>query len=154
MSHFRKHIAGNGDKYSDIVIMDWVWAAKFSESFFQKFKLGKVSFGKTFLQYLDGLLPKFCGKSWLAAKTVYTPFNIKNTHWVALEIDLVEGKVNVCDSSIYLYGDEDLQTTLEPLCTMLPALLKESGHFSHLGQILESPFKVDRFRDLPQNSDG
>lgn len=154
MSHLRHHIYCNAEKYSDIVILDCFWSARFSVKFYEKFKEGKVSFGNTIFKYLDGLLPKCCGKSWRGAKIIYSPFNIRNEHWVALRIDLAEGTVNVYDCNIPFTCDAELHTLLEPICNLLPALFRESGQFAHLGGVIESAFKVDRVRGIPQDSDG
>lgn len=106
---------------------------------------------KSVMAYITGEHPIEFGKTWVGAKKVYTPFNLSSNHWVALEIDLEERKINVYDCRIDLHKDDVVFTALAPMCQLIPILLKKSGLF---GDIDDSLFTLHRVDGLHSNDLG
>lgn len=91
------------------------------------------------------------GKFWHGANRIYSPFNLDDRHWIALEIILDKRAIYVYDCNIQLYKDSDIVSVLTPMAQLLPILLKKSMVFADID---DTPFSISRIQDFPQDNGG
>lgn len=100
--------------------------------------------------YWVGQTPKL-GKSWKHMKALYTIHLVNGNHWVGVKVDLQICEIFVFYCNMKLCDEFNVGAFMEPLCTMMPIMLKQSGMFDELGEKLRSPWPCKRVKDLPQN---
>ena len=102
--------------------------------------------------YFSGMLPERCPKPWASVDRVLAPWNLKDNHWVAVEIDLAEWTVRVYDPDTRLTPERHLPGLLKPITHTLPPLMDghQELHAKHAGK-LPQPFKYNRVKGIPQN---
>ncbi|EXB62664.1 hypothetical protein L484_023960 [Morus notabilis] len=71
------------------------------------------------MKYVHGKLPKL-EKSWKGAKALYFPFNINDTHWVAVKADFISREFVVFYSSLGCYTDKVMGTHLASFTKIIP----------------------------------
>ena len=105
--HMRKRVSEDPSRFEGIVVMDPIFHQKYlpecSSSYEESSHVEQFT-----ASYFLGLYPSDYPKSWEYAKKVYTPFNINNEHWVALEIDFAEMVINAYDFNHYIVSSEKL----------------------------------------------
>lgn len=84
------------------------------------------------------------------------PVNVTNQHWVAVCVDLMRRNFTIYDSMRSATRDEFICDLLNPIATMFPSLLIQSGFYAMRPELspLNTPFKVVRLADdIPQQSE-
>ena len=79
----------------------------------------------TLLSYVQGKSPTH-GTSWIDARAVYMPLNIRDNHWV-VKIDLEEYEFILFDCSLDSSIESHIQSVMEPLQLVTPYLLHKTG---------------------------
>ena len=105
----------------------------------------------TIMLYPNGKQPLHFARKWKDKRALYTVLNVMKHHWVAAKVDLNLCKLIVFDCNTSANDDETIQKAMEPLCTMIPIILKQTQWFTKLGASLESPWPYVRETNLPQN---
>lgn len=102
--HLRKRLHDFPDQHSSSLILDTIFITKIG-AHDPDLITKHPTIDESFYKYFIGLSPP-CGKPWEGVKKVYTPFNIDNKHWVALEIQLDSKHIIVYDSQCDYYKEE------------------------------------------------
>lgn len=145
----RKRLHDFPDQHSSSLILDTIFITKIG-AYDPDLITKHPTIDESFYKYFIGLSPP-CGKPWEGVKKVYTPFNIDNKHWVALEIQLDSKHIIVYDSQCNYYKEEVIAQKLAQTCQMLPILMMKSGVFPDVD---DTPFVVERVSGLKQNEEG
>ncbi|XP_050369160.1 uncharacterized protein LOC126787285 isoform X2 [Argentina anserina] len=107
------------------------------------------------LDYPLGKSPQFT-RQWSEVDYLYIPVNISDQHWVAVRVDLMRRKFTIYDSMQSASRDEFICDLLNPLATMFPSLLIQSGFYEMRPELspLNTPFQVVRQAEsIPQQSE-
>ncbi|BBN68415.1 DNA glycosylase superfamily protein [Prunus dulcis] len=102
-------------------------------------------------------------QAWTKVRKVYFPYNLKGSHWVAIELDFVRHTATVYDSYID-YTKRSKLVTLHPISDTLARVLFDM-HFYDESEVEEvkqkgltmsmyTPFSVCSIADVPQQRDG
>ncbi|XP_020416850.1 uncharacterized protein LOC109948402 isoform X2 [Prunus persica] len=103
-------------------------------------------------------------QAWTKVRKVYFPYNLKESHWVAIELDFVRHTATVYDSYIDYTKRSKLVTLLHPISDTLARVLFDM-HFYDASEVEEvkqkgltmsmyTPFSVCSIADVPQQRDG
>ncbi|BBN68258.1 hypothetical protein Prudu_352S000100, partial [Prunus dulcis] len=103
-------------------------------------------------------------QAWTKVRKVYFPYNLKGSHWVAIEIDFVRHTATVYDSYVAFTKRSKLVTLLHPISDTLARVLYDM-HFYDDSEVEEvkqkgltmsmyTPFSVCSIADVPQQRDG
>ncbi|BBG93953.1 DNA glycosylase superfamily protein [Prunus dulcis] len=103
-------------------------------------------------------------QAWTKVRKVYFPYNLKGSHWVAIELDFVRHTATVYDSYIDYTKRSKLVTLLHPISDTLARVLFDM-HFYDDSEVEEvkqkgltmsmyTPFSVCSIADVPQQRDG
>ncbi|KAI5317762.1 hypothetical protein L3X38_037469 [Prunus dulcis] len=103
-------------------------------------------------------------QAWTKVRKVYFPYNLKGSHWVAIELDFVRHTATVYDSYIDYMKRSKLVTLLHPISDTLARVLFDM-HFYDESEVEEvkqkgltmsmyTPFSVCIIADVPQQRDG
>lgn len=107
------------------------------------------------MRYLRGELPTSYGKDWKDVDRIYIPFNFKDKHWVALEIQLSKWCVTVYDPDVNLFKLSQVHRFLAELTYILPVMIAQ---YEPLAKIYEhrrgNPLNVTRVATLERNKRG
>ena len=101
--------------------------------------------------YFLGMYPDKYGKPWASTKKIYTPFNLINKHWVALEILIDEMVINVYDCNVYGVAKGILERELQPIARWLPIYLLKAGIYENISS---TPFEIKMVPDIVQDKSG
>ena len=74
---------------------------------------------KNIHHYVCGTWQHGYGQAWTKVRKVYFPYNLKGSHWVAIEIDFVRHTATVCDSYVAFTKCSKLVTLLHPITDTL-----------------------------------
>lgn len=105
--------------------------------------------------YPLGKSPQFT-RLWSEVDYLYMPVNVSNQHWVAVCVDLMRRKFTIYDSMRSATPDEFICDLVNPIATMFPSLLIQSGFYAMRPELspLNTPFKVVCLADdIPQQSE-
>ncbi|XP_024160257.1 sentrin-specific protease 2-like isoform X2 [Rosa chinensis] len=105
--------------------------------------------------YPLGKSPQFT-RLWSEVDCLYIPVNVTNQHWVAVCVDLMRRKFTIYDSMLSANRDEFICDLLNPIATMFPSLLIQSGFYKMRPELspLNTPFQVVRLAEnIPQQSE-
>ncbi|KAI5342922.1 hypothetical protein L3X38_010798 [Prunus dulcis] len=102
-------------------------------------------------------------QAWTKFRKVYFPYNLKGSHWVAIELDFVRHTATVYDSYIDYTKRSKLVTLLHPISDTLARVLFDM-HFYNESEVEEvkqkgltmsmyTPFSVCSIADVPQQRD-
>ena len=146
----RKRISEDTITFEGIIVMDPIFHQKYlpdcSSSYEESSPVEQFT-----ASYFLGLYPSDYPKSWESAKKVYTPFNIDNQHWVAVEILLGEMVINVYDFNHYIVSAEKIVDYLRPMAEWLPKHLDKAGV---LPNFKSSKFHINKVPDLVHDTTG
>ncbi|BBN68409.1 Protein of unknown function D, partial [Prunus dulcis] len=103
-------------------------------------------------------------QAWTKVRKVYFPYNMKGSHWVAIEIDFVRHTATVYDFYVAFTKRSKLVTLLHPISDTLARVLYDM-HFYEDSEVEEvrqkgltmsmfTPFSVCSIVDVPQQRDG
>ncbi|KAI5317360.1 hypothetical protein L3X38_037067 [Prunus dulcis] len=103
-------------------------------------------------------------QAWTKVRKVYFPYNMKGSHWVAIEIDFVRHTATVYDFYVAFTKRSKLVTLLHPISDTLARVLYDM-HFYEDSEVEEvkqkgltmsmfTPFSVCSIADVPQQRDG
>ena len=94
------------------------------------------------------------GKPWNKCRSILMPFNLDVKHWIAVELDLVNCEVRCYDCNVNSFKIDDFLQHIRPVSRMIPLLLRQSGMFSHLMDMLRDSWFVTRVDNAPQSKTG
>ena len=97
-------------------------------------------------------------------RKVYLPYNVRQSHWVAVEVDFVRHTVTVYDSYSDFTSNSMLVRFMEPITHTLAKVLHEMRFYekSEVEAVKSkgtdmsnfNPFTICRISDVPQQTDG
>ncbi|EOA14539.1 hypothetical protein CARUB_v10027771mg [Capsella rubella] len=92
-------------------------------------------------------------KKWVEEVDIlYLAHNIKNDHWIALEVNVSKRRVKVYDGICRLSTNEVVFELCKPYTHMIPALIKIiAPTFDHKKKTTTKTFTIYRLRHIPQN---
>lgn len=90
----------------------------------------------------------FSTSSASTAERIYFPFNIDQTHWVAVYVDRKCSSIHVLDCNISLKTDNMMKKELNPIANMFPYISKYSPTDNSNANY--KPFSVSRSKGIPQ----
>ncbi|KAI5348662.1 hypothetical protein L3X38_001549 [Prunus dulcis] len=103
-------------------------------------------------------------QAWTKVRKVYFPYNLKGSHWVAIELDFVRHTATVYDSYIDYTKRSKLVTLLHPISDTLARVLFDMHFYDDsevekvkqkgLTMSMYTPFSVCSIADVPQQRDG
>ncbi|XP_020418551.1 uncharacterized protein LOC109948957 [Prunus persica] len=119
---------------------------------------------KNIHHYVHGTWQHGYGQAWTKVRKVYFPYNLRGSHWVAIEIDFVRHTATVYDSYVAYTKSSRLVTLLHPISDTLARVLYEM-HFYEDSEVEEvkqkglqmsrfTPFSVCSIAGVPQQRDG
>ncbi|KAL2490224.1 Ulp1 protease family protein [Abeliophyllum distichum] len=115
-----------------------------------RFEPTKIKYPENVHWYLNGEWPSH-GMSWSLCEHMLVPFNIGQSHWVSLDIDLLAWKLTVYDGDIACYVDEVMQEKVTCFLTLIPLILKKMGVFEQREWRHEGPLQFVRKKtEIPQ----
>ncbi|CAL2256954.1 unnamed protein product [Prunus armeniaca] len=111
--------------------------------------------------------PQVFGTEWTTAEfclQVYLPYNVRQSHWVAVEIDFVRHTATVYDSYTVFTSNTMLVRQMEPITQTLAKVLYDMRFYEKseveavkrkgIDMSTFNPFTICRISDVPQQSDG
>ena len=101
------------------------------------------------LSYVQGKEPMY-GTSWIDARVVYMPLNVRENHWIAVKIDLEEYEFILFDCSMGSSIESHIKSVMELLQLVIPYLLHKTGEFRRIQSRLTQSWPY-RHIDVPQN---
>ncbi|CAL2238182.1 unnamed protein product [Prunus armeniaca] len=114
--------------------------------------------------FVDGTWQHGYAQAWTKLRKVYVPYNVRQCHWVAVEIDLVRHTVTVYDSYTAFTSNTMLGRYMEPITHMLAQVLYEMRFYEKseveavnkkgIDMSKFTPFSICRIPDVPQQTDG
>ncbi|CAL9000228.1 unnamed protein product [Prunus brigantina] len=103
-------------------------------------------------------------QAWTKVRKVYLPYNVRQSHWVAVEIDFVRHTATVYDSYTVFTSNTMLVRHMEPITHTLAKVLYDMRFYEKLeveavkrkgiDMSTFNPFTICRISDVPQQSDG
>ncbi|CAL2238545.1 unnamed protein product [Prunus armeniaca] len=103
-------------------------------------------------------------QAWTKVRKVYLPYNVRQSHWVAVEIDFVRHTATVYDSYTVFTSNTMLVRQMEPITQTLAKVLYDMRFYekSEVEAVKKkgidmptfNPFTICRISDVPQQSDG
>ncbi|BBN67275.1 hypothetical protein Prudu_31S000300 [Prunus dulcis] len=119
---------------------------------------------KNIHHFVHGTWQHGYAQAWTKVRKVYFPYNLKGSHWVAIEIDFVRHTATVYDSYVDFTKRSKLVTLLHPISDTLARVLFDM-HFYDDSEVEEvkqkgltmsmyAPFSVCSIADVPQQRDG
>ncbi|CAL2228394.1 unnamed protein product [Prunus armeniaca] len=103
-------------------------------------------------------------QAWTKVRKVYLPYNVRQSHWVAVEIDFVRHTATVYDSYIFFTSNTMLVRQMEPITQTLAKVLYDMRFYEKsevevvkkkgIDKPTFNPFIICRISDVPQQSDG
>ncbi|KAI5342805.1 hypothetical protein L3X38_010681 [Prunus dulcis] len=93
-------------------------------------------------------------QAWTKVQKVYFPYNLKGSHWVAIELDFVRHTATVYDSYIDYTKRSKLVTLLHRISDTLARELFEEVKQKGLTMSMYTPFSVCSIAAVPQQRDG
>ena len=148
--HMRKRVSEDPSSFEGIVVMDPIFHQKYLPECTSSYEETTPVENFT-ASYFLGLYPSDYPKSWESAKLVYTPFNIDNEHWIALEINLAEKVINAYDFNHYIVSAEKLVDHLRGMAEWLPIHLDKAGVIPNFQP---STFHINKVPDLVHDTTG
>lgn len=82
---------------------------------------------------------------------VYLVLNIKNSHWIALAISILQGHIEVYDSIISFSSDEEIVRCVKPYAVMIPSLIKAFAIPADQDGLDPVEYTITRREEVPQN---
>ncbi|XP_018460632.2 uncharacterized protein LOC108831606 [Raphanus sativus] len=82
------------------------------------------------------------------AEKIYFPFNIDQTHWVAVCVDRKNSSIHVLDCNVLLKTDSMMKKELNPIANMFPYVGNKSP--SDSSNATYKPFSVSMSKGIPQ----
>ncbi|CAL2246838.1 unnamed protein product [Prunus armeniaca] len=114
--------------------------------------------------FVDGTWQHRYAQAWTKVRKVYVPYNVRQCHWVAVEIHFVRHTVTVYDSYTAFTSNAMLGSYMEPITHTLAQVLYEMRFYEKLeveavkkkgiDMSKFTPFIICRIPDVPQQSDG
>ncbi|CAL2242078.1 unnamed protein product [Prunus armeniaca] len=103
-------------------------------------------------------------QAWTKVRKVYLPYNVRQSHWVAVEIDFVRHTATVYDSYTVFTSNTMLVRQMEPITQTLAKVLYDMRFYEKsdveavkkkgIDMPTFNPFTICRISDVPQQSDG
>ncbi|KAI5316692.1 hypothetical protein L3X38_036399 [Prunus dulcis] len=103
-------------------------------------------------------------QAWTKVRKVYLPYNVRQSHWVEVEVDFVRHTVTVYDSYSDFTSNSMLVRCMEPITHTLAKVLHEMRFYekSEVEAVKRkgtdmsnfNPFTICRISDVPQQTDG
>ncbi|CAL2227587.1 unnamed protein product [Prunus armeniaca] len=103
-------------------------------------------------------------QAWTKVRKIYLPYNVRQSHWVVVEIDFVRHTATVYDSYTIFTSNRMLVRHMEPITHTLAKVLYdmsfyeksevEAGKRKGIDMSTFNPFPICRISDVPQQSDG
>ncbi|CAL9019268.1 unnamed protein product, partial [Prunus brigantina] len=103
-------------------------------------------------------------QAWTKVCKVYLPYNVRQSHWVAVEIDFVRHTTTVYDSYTVFTSNTMLVRQMEPITQTLAKVLYDMRFYEKseveavkrkgIDMSTFNPFTICRIFDVPQQSDG
>ncbi|CAL2266177.1 unnamed protein product [Prunus armeniaca] len=103
-------------------------------------------------------------QAWTKVRKVYLPYNVRQSHWVAVEIDFVRHTATVYDSYTIFTSNTMLVRQMEPITQTLAKVLYDMRFYEkseveavkrkRIDMSTFNPFTICRISDVPQQSDG
>ena len=119
---------------------------------------------KNIHHFVHGTWQHGYGKAWTKVRKVYLPYNLKGSHWVAIEIHFVNHTVTVYDSYSDYTATSKLVSLLHPICETLAFVLYNMQFYkaSEVEEVQKkglemssfTPFSLCSIADVPQQRDG
>ncbi|XP_009129192.2 uncharacterized protein LOC103854036 [Brassica rapa] len=123
---------------------------------YQKFLEDPKNFewSSEFISYYNGILPK-CERTHkrlgVDVDDAYVVLNIKNVHWIALAISILQRTVEVYDSSWMLSGDDEITEFVKPFAMMIPHLIRSLASPADQKGLSDAEYTIIRCKKIPQN---
>ena len=142
-----------GDKYEGVAVLDFLWGYLLQKKLADaKGDLEVVKGDDTMTQYFDGKLPEKFPTGWADVDRVLAPWNLKNEHWVALDINFAEWTLDVYDCDTSHVADRHMPGLLKAVTHLFPILM--NGHpelrVKWVGKVPE-PLVYKRVKGISQN---
>ncbi|CAL2238971.1 unnamed protein product [Prunus armeniaca] len=103
-------------------------------------------------------------QAWTKVRKVHLPYNVRQSHWVAVEIDFVRHTATVYDSYTVFTSNTMFVRQMEPITQTLAKVLYDMRFYekSEVEAVKKkgidmptfNPFTICRISDVPQQSDG
>ena len=146
----RKRIHEEADKYAEFIVLDWLFYQNYLPACAKAYK-ADLPVSDMIGSYFLGLFPDQYGKPWASANKIYTPFNVINKHWVALEIIIDQKVINVYDCNVYGVGKGVVDAELQPIAHWLPIHLEKCGIYENFSS---TPFEIRKVPDMVHDKSG
>ncbi|BBN67313.1 hypothetical protein Prudu_39S000100 [Prunus dulcis] len=114
--------------------------------------------------FVNGSWQHGYAQAWTKVRKVYLPYNVRQSHWVAVEVDFVRHTVTVYDSYSDFTSNSMLVRFMEPITHTLAKVLHEMRFYekSEVEAVKRkgtdmsnfNPFTICRISDVPQQTDG
>ncbi|KAI5321956.1 hypothetical protein L3X38_031028 [Prunus dulcis] len=114
--------------------------------------------------FVNGSRQHGYAQAWTKVRKVYLPYNVQQSHWVAVEVDFVRHTVTIYDSYSDFTSNSMLVRFMEPITHTLAKVLHEMRFYekSEVEAVKRkgtdmsnfNPFTICRISDVPQQSDG
>ncbi|BBN68763.1 hypothetical protein Prudu_566S000600, partial [Prunus dulcis] len=114
--------------------------------------------------FVNGSWQHGYAQAWTKVRKVYLPYNVRQSHWVAVEVDFVRHTVTVYDSYSDFTSNSMLVRFMEPITHTLAKVLHEMRFYekSEVEAVKSkgtdmsnfNPFTICRISDVPQQTDG
>ncbi|KAL0733007.1 hypothetical protein Bca4012_009217 [Brassica carinata] len=104
-----------------------------------------------FISYYNGILPK-CERTHkkfgVDVDDAYVVLNIKNVHWIALAISILQRTIEVYDSSLMLSGDDEITEFVKPYAMMIPHLIRSLVSPADQKALSDAEYTIVRYVDM------
>ncbi|KAG2307433.1 hypothetical protein Bca52824_027181 [Brassica carinata] len=103
-----------------------------------------------FISYYNGILPK-CERTHkrfgVDVDDAYVVLKIKNVHWIALAISILQRTIEVYDSSLVLSEDDEITEFVKPYAMMIPHLIRSLAFPTDQKALSDAEYTIIRYME-------